>query len=211
MPVEQIWDSVLTYLKDHWVQLLVAVGSAGLGWVFGKRRARSQWRKREFYDRLNVSLSSIRDGKLLIRTLIEKRCDEVFLNRVATETVLAAAHRTTADDSLLSLPEDDYWFYLNAVLNEVAEHFAEGQLRRDAGGEVVCATYLLCLTCENAGGIRTRKVRAMMVQKTLLENLPSETPRFESPTHSTRWDTLRQLAAARKTYPGRFLEVEICV
>jgi hypothetical protein len=209
--MDGLLDSVLTYLREHWIELLLAAGSALIGWFLGKRRARHEWQRKEFYDRLNVSMTTIQNGRLLIRTLIEKRCEEVFLNRVASDGVIAAARRTTGADPILPLPAEDYWYYLNAVLNEVAEKFAAGTMRRDVHGEAACATYLLCLTSEAAGAVRTRKVRAMLVKKSLLENLPEQKPAFESPNHSTRWDTLGQLAAAWKTAPQKFIEIEIGV
>jgi len=204
-------DLIFGYLRDHAIELLVAFGTAILGWYLGKRRASSEWKKKEFYNRLNVSLNSFRDGTLLIRTLLEKRCDEIFLNRIAAETVVAKARETTAEAPLLPLSKEDYWFYLNSVLNEIAERFAEGQVRRDIGGNVKSMVYLICLTSEAAGEVKTRKVRAMVVQKGMLLNLPEEIPALESPTHRTRWETLQQLAVEFSRHPHKFLEVEICV
>ena len=204
-------QAVFEQLHDHWVKFVTAGLFMALGWFLGKRRARAEWQKKEFLGRLNVSLNTIQDGKLLIRTLLEKSCEEVFLNQVAVTAVLAAARRTTAEDSLLPLPEGDYWFYLNSVLNEVSEKFAHGQLRRDLGQPVQTETWLLCLTCEVAGEMKTRKVRAMMIRRKLLEQLPAEQPALERPTHSVRFRTLQQLAAAWQTTPERFIELELCV
>jgi hypothetical protein len=209
--MDQFIESVVEQIQAHWVKFLTAAAFMVLGWLLGKRRARKEWRRKEFFDRVNFSLNMFRDGTLLIRTLMEKRGEEVFLNSVATETVIEAAHHTTAQDPTLSLPESDYWYYLNAILNEVAEKFAHGQIQRDAGAEVTSCMYTLCLTCESAGAMKTRKVRAMMIQKSLLRNLPEEAPKFEQPHHSTRWDTLKQLAAIQKTAPHKFMDVEICV
>jgi hypothetical protein len=53
--------------------------------------------------------------------------------------VTAAAQRTTAENSLIPLPIEDYWYYLNAVLNELAEQFAVGPPKHDLNLEVRCA------------------------------------------------------------------------
>lgn len=204
-------SAVSDYLHDHWIKFVTAGGFMAVGWVLGKRRARSEWRKKEFLSRLNISLNVLRDGKLMIRTIIEKSCDEIFLNSVAVDTVMTAARKTTPDDPILPLPEKEYWYYLNAVLNEVSEKFALGQMKRDVGQPVEKCLYLLCLTCECSGEMKTRKVRAMLVRKATLENLPAEQPQLESPTHATRFKTLHQLAAAWRAAPHRFLEMEICV
>lgn len=208
--MKALLDAVFEYLNQHWARFLTAAVALAVGWFLGRWRARAQWKKKEFLDRLNVSLNSIEDGRLLIRTVIEKSCEDVFLNDVAAARVVAAAKQTSESDPILPLPKDDYWYYLNQVLNEVSEKFAEGQLRRDAGLPVRRADYLLCLTCEVAGEMRTRKVRAMLVRKGLLTNLPAVEPKYESPTHTTRWRTLRQLAAIFEKEPVKFMAVELC-
>lgn len=209
--MQELIRSLVEQFEEHWIKFVTAAVFMGIGWFFGKRRARSQWQKKEFLDRLNVSLTTISEGTLRIRTIIEKSCREVFLNSVAADEINAAARKTTEADPILPLSKEDYWYYLNAVLNEVAEKFADGQIKRDLGLPVQMTRYLICLTCEKAGAVRTQKVRAMLVQKKLLESLPSETPKFESPSHSTRWETLQFLAKTYRQEPHKFLELELCV
>jgi len=209
--LRQFFDVVSDYLHDHWVKFATAVLFMAIGWFVGRRRARAEWRRREFFDRLNISLNAVRDGTLMIRTIAEESCSEVFLNSVAVAALTDAARHTTPDDPLLELPEHDYWYYLNAVLNEVAEKFGEGQIRRDMGLPITTARYVICLTSECAGEVRTRKIRAMLIQKSLFLHLPAEEPKFESPNHATRWKTLKYLAAQFPRTPYKFLEVEICV
>ena len=182
----------------------------GAGWLLGQRRAKAQWQKKEFFDRLNISLNTIAKGTLLIRTLVEKPCEEIFLNSVAVKQLTSAAPQTTAEDSVIPLPKEDYWYFLNSVLNEISEQFALGLMKRDLGLEVTAERYLICLTNECDGEIRTRKVRAMVVKKSLLTKLPEKPPKFESPNHATRWRTLQQLATGFEKEPHRFLEMEIC-
>jgi len=207
----QVLDVATDYLHDHWSKLATAGLFMAIGWLFGKRRARAELRKREFYNRVNISLNAIREGTLRIRTIAERHCSDVFLNSVATAFVMNAARQTTPDNPLIALPEHDYWFYLNAVLNELSEKFGEGQIRRDMGLPVTAATYLICLTSESAGEVRTRKIRAMLIQKELLEKLPESEPKFESPSHATRWVTLKYLAKEFQVNPHKFRAVEICV
>ena len=71
--------------------------------------------------------------------------------------------------------------------------------------------YLICLTNECDGDIRTRKLRAMVVRRELLLKLPDEPPAFESPHHSIRWQTLQHLQQRHRQEPWRFLEVELVV
>ncbi len=209
--LRQFFDVLSDYLHDHWVKVATAILFMAIGWIVGRRRARAEWRRREFYDRMNISLNAVRDGLLTIRTIAEKSCTEILLNSVAVAALTDAARHTTVDDPLLELPEHDYWYYLNAVLNEVAQKFGEGQIRRDMGLPVTTARYILCLTSECAGEVRMRKIRAMLIQKSLLLHLPAEEPKFESPNHAIRWQTLKFLAAQLPRTPYKFREVEICI
>lgn len=209
--MKEVFDTLFEYLHEHWIKFVIAGLFMGTGWFFGKRKAKRDWQKREFFGRVNFSLNTLVDGVLKIRTLSEKSCEEVFLNQVAAGKVTSSARETTADDPTLPLPKDDYWYYLNAVLNELSEQFAEGILRRDMGLPVKTEQYVIALTCESAGEMRTRKVRAMVIRKSLLTELPEERPSFEAATHITRWSTLQTLAVMYAKEPWKFLTVELCV
>ncbi len=208
----KVLEAAGKYLEEHWIELLFAIGSMAFGWFLGVWRSRSKWAKKEFLDRLNISLNIFRDGDLLIRTVSEKACDEVFLSKLATDRLKRAANGTTAENPLLELEKDDYWYYLNAVLNEISEQFALGQIRRDAGADVTVARYAICLTSEAAGTAKTRKIRAMMLRKDLFERIASgEQPNFEHENHKTRWKTLQQIVAAYPKNQHKFMDVEICL
>jgi len=208
--MDEVIEVIFEKLDEHWVKFVTAGAFMLIGWFFGRRKAHRDFQRREFYDRLNVSLNIIRDGKLLIRTLLEKTGEEIFLNSTAANAIVEAGKKTTEADPLLPLPKDDYWYYLNSVLNEISEKFADGQLKRDLGLGVTCAQYVLCLTSEAAGNIRMRKIRAMLIQKSTLETLPEEQPQLAAASHATRWTTLQQLAKAYRETPHKFLTVEIC-
>ncbi len=211
MSFDEIWTHVVATLREHVIKIVTGFVLMAVGWYFGKWRARAHWKKQEFLDRLNVSLNTIDNDTLKIRTLSEKRCEEVFLNSVAADTVQKLARQTTANDPVLPIPLNDTWYYLNAVLNDLSEQFATGLMKRDMGAPVSAVTYLVALTCESAGDMRTRKIRAMVTRKSLLTNLPAERPKLESPNHATRWQTLQFLAVEYARNPQRFLEVELCV
>lgn len=209
--MSEVFQSLVSYLADNWPELLWILIAAGCASYFAGRRARTRWLKRDFLNRLNVTLTTIDNGTLRIRTILEMDCDEIFLNPSAANQIVKYAKQTTDKDSILPVPRDDCWQYLNAVLNEISERFSAGQIKRDLGLSVEHGEYLLCLTCEKAGDIRTQKVRGMLMRKSLLTNLPSEQPKLESPLHSTRWRTLGQLAEQYERSPYRFIEMEICV
>lgn len=209
--LKQLLEALGEQLTEHWVKMLTAAAFMVLGWYFGRFRERKQWKKREFLNRVNISLTTIEQGTLKIRTLIEKEANEVFLNSHAVQQVRQFAEQTVPGKPLLPIPTADYWFYLNPVLNEIAEKYSAGQIAAEAGKPVTRVLFLMCLTCEAEGAVRTRKIRAMVVRKDLLLNLPEKMPKLESPAHETRWSTLKAMAAAYEHHPDQFQEIEILV
>ncbi len=204
-------DVLIDIATEYWLALPFSLLGLLVGTLWGRWRAWRQWSRREFLHRLNISLNTIQDGYLRIRTVLEKDLLEVMLNRVAVDEVLVAASKATEKDPMLPLPEEDAWFLLNGVLNEVSELFAVGLVKKDLSIDAASARYLLCLTYEVAGAVRTHKVRAMLIRRETLENLPEEMPALESPTHIDRWHTLQRMARAWQETPYLFLEVEIAV
>jgi hypothetical protein len=204
-------QTIRDQLSDHGIKVAVAVVFTLVGWLFGRWKAARDWRRREFFNRLNISLNSIIDGKLLIRTVLEKPCEEIFMNKVAVDRLLEAAQRTTVTDPLIPLIPEDRWFYLNAVLNEISEKFSLGLFLREAGRPHDSARYVICLTNECDGDVKTRKVRAMVIRRDLLTALPAEPPILEKPHHSVRWKTLQLMQKRYAADPSLFLDLEILV
>jgi hypothetical protein len=193
--------------------LSTTVVSYLIGRWWGTRTAWRKWKDKFFLDRINVSLNSVRDGHLIIRTIMERSLEEIFLNPVAVNLVHSAALKTTPDNALLPIAKEDRWYLLSFVLNAVSEHFAAGVIRREAGLPVQCLTYLLFLTCEQEGEDRIRKVRALMVQEEMLIKFPFQNlgPMLEDDRHRDRVMTLRKGAETYPSEPDLFIRVEVCV
>lgn len=193
---------------------LTAAAAFVFGRYYGRWKARREWESKEFLHRVIVSLNIFKDGYLKIRTVMERSLDELFLNPIAIETVQHAARACTEADPIMYIPKKDRWFVLNFVLNAVAEHLVEGNVRLDAGLPVTVVKYSLFLTCEVVGDERIRKVRAMMIRTELLENFPygnEELSRFENPWHKDRIRTLQKAAEVFKKEPDLFLTLEAVV
>ena len=215
MPDFAQWDNVLgaasRFIEGHWVHALISALVFLVGIWWGKWRAWRRWTQRNFLHRLNISLNTIDQGRLKIRTLVEKDMIEILLNEAAVGQLQAAAKKAVPENPIVKFPKaDDYWYFLNAVLNEVSEKFALGYIKKDLQQPTASAIYLVCLTFEVDGSVRTRKVRAMVIRKDLLLNLPNEIT-LENPWHSTRVDTLRKMATRWQSNPEQFLEMEIGV
>jgi hypothetical protein len=204
--VENVWPKLV-------VLALTSAGSFLLGRWLGGYQARRNWHKKFFFHRLNVSLNGFHEGRLQIRTLLERSLEQVFHSPVAVRKVLAAARRTTADNPLLPLARGDCWYLLNFVLNALAEHFSHGVVRRDAGEPVRAVRYAFFLTCEVLDRGRQRKVRAMVIRPEWLRDFPypEKMPELEQPWHDARVRTLRKAAGLYRSRPEYFLEVEVCV
>lgn len=216
MDLESLKDLLFTAIRDHWTEAVGALVMLLVGRLWGRRRARRDWAKKQFLHRLMISLNTLgdRDGQkvLQIRTILEKDIQDVFLNSVAVDKVLQAAERTTVEDPILPLSADDRWPLLNAVLNEVAEAFSAGTLAADMGVRVARKRYVICLTNEIAGPVRAQKIRAMMVQKDLLTSGAFEGDvAIEAENHITRKDTLRVMREAHAKRPDMFLDVELTI
>jgi hypothetical protein len=213
MQLSDVIDAANQRLPAMLVGAAASAGSFLLGRWWGRRKDGRDWRRKEFLDRIMVTLNIFADGKLKIRTVMESSIEAVFLNRIAIEKVQAAARRCTLDNPILPIPPADRWYLLNYVLNQVAERFALGPVRQDAGVPVTAVRYALFLTCELVGEERIRKVRAMMVKEEHLKAFPypDAMPVLENPWHDVRVRTLRQAAELYAKEPDNFLILEVCV
>src|SRR5262249_53234681 len=105
---QQVTDE---YTRRVIVTILVAATTstvtfcAGRWW--GRYKAGRQWRKKEFLDRIIISLNIFADGFLKIRTVMERSLEEVFLNKLAVDKVWAAAKKTTADNPIMPVAKAD--------------------------------------------------------------------------------------------------------
>ncbi|QEL18419.1 hypothetical protein [Limnoglobus roseus] len=208
-----LFNEVLGKLPALIAGAIVSAGSFLLGRWWGRLKAGREWKKKEFFGRVIVSLNIFADGFLKIRTVMEDSLDTVFLNQIAINKVTDAAKRCTADAPILPIAKADRWFLLNFVLNEVAERFAQGQVKQDAGLPVTKIKYALFLTCEIVGEERIRKIRAMLIQEQHLREFPypDGLPQLENSWHADRIKTLRQAAALYAKEPDNFLTLEVCV
>jgi hypothetical protein len=192
---------------------LISAVSFLIGRWWGRWKAGREWKRKEFFNRIIVSLNIFADGHLKIRTVMEDSIETVFLNQIAIDKILEAAKKCTAAQPILPIEKADRWYLLNFLLNEVAERFSEGQVRHDAGLPVTKVKYVLFLTCELVGDERIRKIRAMMLQEQYVREFPYLTslPQLENPWHEDRIKTLRKAVELYQKEPDHFLTLEVCV
>ena len=204
-------DSLKELFDNSVIKALIPVLTLVIGFYGRRLLDWFSWRRKQFLHRIIVSLNSFQDGKLLLRTIMEKSCQEVFLNSYAVNVVISAAQKTTDKEPILAIPKDEAWHILNSALNAIAEEFHQGVVQRDMGLPVKVERYVFCLTHERAEDVKQEKIRLLMIRSDVLANLPKEMPALESPHHRLRFETLHKMAEAKKTKPELFAEVEICM
>lgn len=204
-------ESVLWFVKEYGLDFIFSTGLVFMGWLIGRWRSAGDWRAQRFRDRVHISLTSLKDGQILIRTLAEKPMVELFGNEVAARSVRAATARATQDDPILDLPRDAYWRYLNGLVNELSQLCVRGHIAADLGVSTNHGTYVFCLTCETAPAVRTRKVRVLVVRKDRITDLPDRVPTIARDQDIVRWQTLLALAKQLPRTPWRFGEVDLSV
>jgi hypothetical protein len=206
-----IFENLTAFFDKGIVKAMLPVATLALGFYGRRVLDWFSWRRKQFLHRIILSLNSFHDGKLLLRTIMEKSLAEVFLNSYAVNVVMSAAQQTTDKDPLLPIPKDEAWHILNSALNAIAEEFHQGVVQRDMGLPVKAERYVFCLTHERADDVKQDKVRLLMIKSSALANLPKEMPAIESPHHRLRFETLHRMAAERAKRPELFAEIEICM
>jgi hypothetical protein len=199
----------LEIARDHAFDVISGVALLVCGWWFGRWRTTRQWVGQEFFSRIHISLTMLHNGMLDVRTLGERSCLQVFGNEEAARAIAEAARRAPLEDPILDLPRERYWSFLNSVVNEVSSLCAGGFIAADLGATVRRGTYVVCLTCERAAEVRTRKVRVLVVRKDQLLALPATMPVLRREQDVVRWQTLQRLAMAYAATPWRFVDVEL--
>ena len=209
---EQGFEVVVDFVQKHGSEMLLSVVSLFAGSLLGRLIAWRSWMNRAFHDQLNVSLNFVEGGQLQIRTLLDRSCSEVFRNPEMLRRVLAAA-RSPEGNPLLDVQDEDYWYYLNAVLNQISARFAEGYIRQETQ-QAASQTYLLFLTAEGGAPVRQKKVRAMLIRESLLLATLDTEPTFRNEFHRVRWESLRAVAQEWQSSGGksrRIREISISI
>ena len=210
----------MTQMVEYLPELFFSLLAVAVGWSWGELRARREWQKKEFTSEVVLSLNLVGEASspdfvasLKLRTLFERRLEEVFPNPMMRKLILKSCQKTTPEDPLVRLPSPDGWYVLNRVLNQIAEMFSKGFLKEDLGSTPSKGRYLFCLTYEREGGIRAQKLRIMLIQKDKLLHFPDQGDfELENPTyHKVRVTTLRKLKELYQKEKEHFMEVEVAL
>ncbi len=184
-------------ITNHWDLILLLITWAGL--VAEAIRRRRNWKRKRFTEQVNFSLNYIEDGTLMLRTLLEGSAESVWLNKHGVNQVRQAAEKTTIDEPFLRLRSKKDMDYINrAVLNVLSERFSQAFVAKALGLDVHTDRFVFGVTWEKYGGIRTQKLRVIIIRKDdLLKAFntdgESERPKVVEPEHDDRIKTLRKM------------------
>ncbi len=191
-----VWD-VLALVRPHAGLIGLVLTWLGIAWVWLRRRR--DWQRKSFMQQVNFSLNYVENGVLQLRTLMESASIDIWLNPFGVGLVEAAARRTSVEQPFLELgSRGDADYVRLALINALSERFAPVHLAHSLGLPTTKDAYAFGLTCEKYGGIKTQKLRIIIMRELDLRALfatpeASAQIRFNAPTHADRLVTLRKL------------------
>jgi hypothetical protein len=157
-------------MRQYWRELALILTWAGVVIVYIKRRA--AWMRKQFLNQVNFSLNYVTGDTLAMRTLVEHKAQDVWLNEYGVNKVFAAAGKTTVENPFIVLEDQtDQDFINRAVLNVLSEKFADAFLGAALGMPVRHAGFCFAITCERYSEIRTLKLRVLIMEEAVLVNL----------------------------------------
>ena len=203
-------------------QLLGLFGGLFIGWFWGQWQGKKNWKRKEFRDSLMVSLNAVEFfpqaapgepvASLKLRTLFQRDLPTLLHNQVMRDSVQTAMKKTSPGNPLLRFSKDDSWFILNAILNQIAEQFAQGEVKAEMGLAVTKRWYTFCLTYEKEGEMRQWKPRALLFDREKFLAFPNTGEiELESPHHQARVATIRSLKQEQHQNPHLFMEIELSI
>ncbi|MCB9882338.1 MAG: hypothetical protein H6834_11155 [Planctomycetes bacterium] len=192
-------NALLDFLSNY--DALIGIAVSWLVALFLYWRSRVLWQSKSFANHLNFSLNDVVDDTLHLRTLQEPRLEDVFLSRAAVADVRAACQRTTEGRPFVTLEDDaDMGFVLRACLNVLSSLCPETFLADALRQPVAKDTFVMGLSYEVYGSMRTRKPRVVLIRESLLKRFvdaqgaPPITVR--NTAHEGRLTTLQAMARA---------------
>jgi hypothetical protein len=160
----------LEKIRPHTPTLALVMTWLGIAIVYFRRRF--QWQRKQFLNQVNFSLNYVVNDSLAMRTLLETGAQSVWLNEYGVRKVFAAAAKTTLGDPFIRLDDQtDQDFINRAVLNMMSARFAECFLANALGLPAQLGRFCFAITCERYEEIRTVKIRVLIIEEQLLNQL----------------------------------------
>ncbi len=155
-----------------------------------------EWRRAAFESRINISLNTIADEVLRIRTLHEDDVKDVVLSPYARRLLKKAAKKTTLDNPFLSFAnQNDAWMVYNGIVNTISGLYAAEMLSAAVHGKTKEEQFFVAITWERDAGTQIQKLRVIVVQLSVLRALfgSGRVIRSEVPNQASRIVTLSDM------------------
>lgn len=131
-----------------------------------------EWSRATFESRINISLNTVADGVLRIRTLYEGDVKDAVLSPYARRLLKKAARKTTLDEPSLSFANwNDAWMVYNGIVNTISGLYAAEILAAAIRRETDEEKFLIDITWERDADVQIQKLRVILVQLSTLRTL----------------------------------------
>lgn len=206
---------LLAVISASIIRSFGAAGGGSLVFVGKYILGRRQYAKGDQSNIVNVTLNTLRNGKLSIDTLVgDKLLQEVWPNVYHWSKLKAAAKRCTEDDPVIKFivngKRNDYRHTYDPLISMIAERCSNnGSIDLALGAPVTEHRFVIALTFEVLNNIRSRHFRVMMIAENELLAMADGPVLVERPEHLGRIKTIKNIAQQYKSNPDFFGVVKV--
>lgn len=179
-----------------------------LGGLFLWRVYRHQRRFGPF-RRLRCSVVTLQQGTLRVRTLCEMPVRQLSCRRRTIDQLVAAAPHATLLQPFPRLDTDDVRELRAGIAACVSSLTPTGHLHHAQGAPTTLGEFIAGIVSDAEGPPHRRRLRLLVVPRSVLEHLPSETPQFEQRDDASFWSWLQFLSRTWQENPLALARVEL--
>lgn len=200
-----IWVGVNTPFVEIFVAVVGLVATM-VTFVIGPLLAWFFYRQKRFLDQVTYSANMLRHVggdryELLIRTIQVLPKEDLLPTNLMFKWKLfwSIFWGCTVDDMFVRMDKDAMDVIQPAIINGLSAVYGGGYIAQMVGKKVETRRLLMAITCEKFGGIKSQKIRIMVVSEGLLQQildgcLSEITIDLERAHHRDRLKTLRRMA-----------------
>lgn len=206
------WASVtpgLWYSASWGVTPLIIVSGLIIGGGLILWRVYRRYRRQSAFRRLRCSVVMLQEGMLRVRTLCEIPVGQLSCGRRTVNQLVAAAPQATLAQPFPVLDTDDARELRSAIAGCISSLTPVGHLRQAHGIPTVVAEFVAGIVSDAERPPHQRRLRLLVVPRTLVENLPAEPPQYEHADDALFWSWLRCLSRTWQENPLALARVEL--
>ena len=200
-----IWLGVSTPSVEVFIVVMGFLATA-VTFIVGPLMALFLYRQKRFLDHITYSANMLRPSgdriELLIRTIQVLPKDDLLPTNPMFKWKLfwAIFWRCTEEDMFIRMDPDAMDVIQPAIINGLSAVYGVDYLAQMAGRKVETKRFFIAITCEKFGGIKSQKIRVIVVSENLLRRiilgggLDENLIDFERSHHRDRLTTLHRMA-----------------